>query len=458
MSVSSCRCGRKRSTSISRPTVRRRSARSSPASSFRRLAGGFVGVSNVGDSSTWLGADLAMANLYGFGRLAWNPSLTAERIADEWTRQTFGNDPSVVETTNGILLGSWPGYEHYTGPLGPQLVTGGVGGQLLQPVRHGPAGSGRRRAAGAVRRRRRTPGAAGRPSGGAGRRWRPPGTRRPGCGADRHRHLARLGQDRLHLLHGVDGEPVQLAPRGGDQRGEGRLVARRTAGGGDQLVGRGVDAVGDQVGDLAVGVELEGQPGARRQRPDDLPGRGAGDQHEQAPGPTPGQPLASAAVGTTRMPTVSPSSTSAGYAVTTCAPRWTSTVRGSVPNSHASARCARCPTAARARLARAFGATCALSAARSLPVASGRCWSSSTRKVARRWSGTWSGAQASGGIVTAVGPAQLALQRRQQRLARVDVRQHLAHPVGDRHQRRGAAAWAGCAAAPSPVPPAGPGR
>jgi alpha-glucuronidase len=90
---------------------------------FRRPAGGFVGVSNVGDSSTWLGADLAMANLYGFGRLAWNPSLTAERIADEWTRQTFGNDPKVVEITNGILLGSWPAYEHYTGPLGTQTLT-----------------------------------------------------------------------------------------------------------------------------------------------------------------------------------------------------------------------------------------------------------------------------------------------------------------------------------------------
>jgi alpha-glucuronidase len=90
---------------------------------FNRPAGGFVGVSNVGDSSTWLGADLAMANLYGFGRLAWNPSLTPERIADEWTRQTFGNDPRVVETTDRILLGSWPAYERYTGPLGTQTLT-----------------------------------------------------------------------------------------------------------------------------------------------------------------------------------------------------------------------------------------------------------------------------------------------------------------------------------------------
>jgi alpha-glucuronidase len=90
---------------------------------FRRPHGGFVGVSNVGESPTWLGADLAMANLYGFGRLAWNPSLAPERIADEWTRQTFGNDPQVVETTNSILLESWPAYERYTGPLGTQTLT-----------------------------------------------------------------------------------------------------------------------------------------------------------------------------------------------------------------------------------------------------------------------------------------------------------------------------------------------
>ena len=76
----------------------------------------------------------------------------------------------------------------------------------------------------------------------------------------------------------------------GDQRREGRLVPRRATGGGDQLVGRGVHAVGDQVGDLAVRVELQRQPGAWRQRLHDLPGRGAGDQHQQPAGSAPGQP------------------------------------------------------------------------------------------------------------------------------------------------------------------------
>jgi len=94
---------------------------------FHRPIGGFVGVSNVGLSPSWYGNHLSQANLYGFGRLAWNPDLTSSRIADEWTRLTFGNDPLVVKTVTAIQLGSWPTYEHYTGPLGLQTLTDIVG-------------------------------------------------------------------------------------------------------------------------------------------------------------------------------------------------------------------------------------------------------------------------------------------------------------------------------------------
>ncbi len=90
---------------------------------FHRPAGGFVGVSNVGRDPTWLGSHLAMANLYAFGRLAWNPDLSTRAIADEWTRQTFGNDPQVVDTISQIQLDSWRIYEDYTGPLGLGTLT-----------------------------------------------------------------------------------------------------------------------------------------------------------------------------------------------------------------------------------------------------------------------------------------------------------------------------------------------
>jgi alpha-glucuronidase len=90
---------------------------------FHRPTGGFVAVVNVGIDANWLGHPLAMANLYGYGRLAWNANLDSKTIAEEWTRLTFGNDPSVVQTISGMLLTSWPIYESYTGPLGAGTLT-----------------------------------------------------------------------------------------------------------------------------------------------------------------------------------------------------------------------------------------------------------------------------------------------------------------------------------------------
>jgi alpha-glucuronidase len=91
--------------------------------SFHRPTGGYVGVSNVGLSMNWMANHLALANLYGFGRLAWNPDLSAQAIAEEWTRLTFGNDPDVVQKTTQIQMASWPVYESYTGVLGLQTLT-----------------------------------------------------------------------------------------------------------------------------------------------------------------------------------------------------------------------------------------------------------------------------------------------------------------------------------------------
>jgi alpha-glucuronidase len=94
---------------------------------FHRPTGGFVGVTNVGLSDNWMGNQLSQANLYGFGRLAWNPDLTSEQIAQEWTRLTFSSDPKVVRTVSDLQLKSWRVYEDYTGPLGLQTLTDIVG-------------------------------------------------------------------------------------------------------------------------------------------------------------------------------------------------------------------------------------------------------------------------------------------------------------------------------------------
>ena len=94
---------------------------------FKRPVGGFVGVSNVGLDDNWYGNHMSQANLYGFGRLAWNPDLSAQRISEEWTHQTFGSDPKIAETVNRIQLTSWRTFENYTGPLGLQTLTDIVG-------------------------------------------------------------------------------------------------------------------------------------------------------------------------------------------------------------------------------------------------------------------------------------------------------------------------------------------
>ncbi len=90
--------------------------------SFYQPLGGMIGVSCVGRDS-WLGSPLAMANLYAFGRLAWDPNLDPEQIAEEWTRQTINTDPRVVATVTKMLMQSWPAYVDYTGPLGTQTLT-----------------------------------------------------------------------------------------------------------------------------------------------------------------------------------------------------------------------------------------------------------------------------------------------------------------------------------------------
>jgi alpha-glucuronidase len=90
---------------------------------FHRPIGGYVAVANVGMDENWLAHPFAMANLYAFGRLAWNPALSAPTIAEDWSRQTFGNDPTVVKTASEIAMKSWRTYENYTGFLGTQTLT-----------------------------------------------------------------------------------------------------------------------------------------------------------------------------------------------------------------------------------------------------------------------------------------------------------------------------------------------
>ncbi|MDR0320258.1 MAG: alpha-glucuronidase [Treponema sp.] len=79
---------------------------------------GFSAVVNVGLDNNWTGHTLAQANLYGYGRMAWNPSLTANEIAKEWTILSFGHAQPSAQKIENILLNSYPAYEKYNAPFG----------------------------------------------------------------------------------------------------------------------------------------------------------------------------------------------------------------------------------------------------------------------------------------------------------------------------------------------------
>lgn len=85
---------------------------------FKNKYGGFATVTNIGDDTNWTGHQMAQANTFGYARLAWDPELTSEEIAESWIRLTYSNDRILVGTIKDMLLGSWRTYENYTSPLG----------------------------------------------------------------------------------------------------------------------------------------------------------------------------------------------------------------------------------------------------------------------------------------------------------------------------------------------------
>lgn len=78
----------------------------------------FVGVANLGNSENLTGHHFGQANLYAFGRLAWDWKLGSEALAREWVRMTWGTNPGVVDTVVRMMMGSWEANVSYETPLG----------------------------------------------------------------------------------------------------------------------------------------------------------------------------------------------------------------------------------------------------------------------------------------------------------------------------------------------------
>ena len=93
---------------------------------------GIAGVANVGTDSNWCGSIFNQANWYAFGRLAWDPTLSAAAISDEWIRQTFSNDAAVVRPVRAMMLASREAVVNYMTPLG-------LAHQMARGHHYGPA-------------------------------------------------------------------------------------------------------------------------------------------------------------------------------------------------------------------------------------------------------------------------------------------------------------------------------
>jgi alpha-glucuronidase len=91
-----------------------------------------AGVSNVGSDRDWTGTNFDQANWYAFGRLAWNPRLSAQQIASEWTRLTWSDDPRAVRPIASMMMGSREAAVNFMTPLG-------LAHQMATDYHYGPA-------------------------------------------------------------------------------------------------------------------------------------------------------------------------------------------------------------------------------------------------------------------------------------------------------------------------------
>ena len=86
---------------------------------------GMAGVANTGTDANWTGHHFGQANWYAYGRLAWNPALPAEAIADEWIAMTWTREAGAASVIRTMMLASRETYVDYTMPLGLHHLIGG---------------------------------------------------------------------------------------------------------------------------------------------------------------------------------------------------------------------------------------------------------------------------------------------------------------------------------------------
>ena len=109
--------------------------RDGPGSPVSKMVTGIAGVANTGQDPNFCGYFFAQSNWYAFGRLAWDPTLGAEQIADEWIRQTFlkpeglsgqAFEMKFIAPVRDMLMTSREAVVNYEMPVGLHHLFGGT--------------------------------------------------------------------------------------------------------------------------------------------------------------------------------------------------------------------------------------------------------------------------------------------------------------------------------------------
>lgn len=79
---------------------------------------GIAGVSNIGSDRNWCGSHFEQANWYAYGRLAWDPLTSPEKLAEEWVQQTFSCNDAALRSIVGMMMKSREAVVNYMTPLG----------------------------------------------------------------------------------------------------------------------------------------------------------------------------------------------------------------------------------------------------------------------------------------------------------------------------------------------------
>ncbi len=85
---------------------------------------GMAGVANIGNDINWCGHPFAQANWFALGRLAWDHALSAEKIAEEWLKMTYSNNPVFIQTASKLMMESRDLFVQYANPIGLHHIMG----------------------------------------------------------------------------------------------------------------------------------------------------------------------------------------------------------------------------------------------------------------------------------------------------------------------------------------------